>query len=368
VTIPRILLLEPWHGGSHAGLVEFLQRRIAADWTVATMPARAWKWRMRGSALHFAGLDEVRAGAFDVVLATSYVALAELVGLVPSVARARRILYFHENQWAYPSDPMRGDDARDLHFGVTQLVSAAAADVVVFNSAFNKDSFLREARAWSAKMPDHRPTAWIDRIAERTDVLPPPIGADVAALPRRAPQRSAGREPLVVWNHRWEHDKAPEDLFRALDHAWCTGARFRLALVGARARTEPVAITAAEATWRPRSVAWGALGRAEYVALLRRADVVVSTARQEFLGLSVLEAVHAGAAPLVPDRLAYPELWPEACRYRDSEELAARLVAICRGAETGVTNECLRAVTERFVPDALVGRWAALLGADPTTE
>jgi hypothetical protein len=36
--------------------------------------------------------------------------------------------------------------------------------------------------------------------------------------------------------------------------------------------------------------------------------VIVSTAEHEFFGLSVCEAIAAGAFPLLPDRLSYPEL------------------------------------------------------------
>ena len=69
--------------------------------------------------------------------------------------------------------------------------------------------------------------------------------------------------------------------------------------------------------------------RASYLEWLGTCDVVVSTARHEFYGIAVLEAVATGCAPLLPTRLAYPELLPtarhEECLYRDGEDLVRRL-------------------------------------------
>src|SRR6185295_9493603 len=53
-----------------------------------------------------------------------------------------------------------------------------------------------------------------------------------------------------------------------------------------------------------------AADRADYAGALATADVVVSTARHEFFGISVCEAMAAGCTPFVPRRLAYPELVP----------------------------------------------------------
>ena len=53
--------------------------------------------------------------------------------------------------------------------------------------------------------------------------------------------------------------------------------------------------------------------------------MAVSTAVNEFFGLAMIEAAYCGAFPLVPDRLAYPELYPAGMRYGSREALAARL-------------------------------------------
>lgn len=76
-----------------------------------------------------------------------------------------------------------------------------------------------------------------------------------------------------------------------------------------------------------RIIHFGTATDAEYPALLARADIVVSSARHEFFGVAVLEAIAAGALPLLPDRLSYPELVPSASPflYGDHDQLVDRL-------------------------------------------
>ncbi len=75
----------------------------------------------------------------------------------------------------------------------------------------------------------------------------------------------------------------------------------------------------------------GHLDDAGYVDVLQRADIVVSTALQEFFGISIVEAIYAGAFPVLPDGLVYreriPEQLREGCLYRGPNHLVALLEA-----------------------------------------
>jgi hypothetical protein len=63
--------------------------------------------------------------------------------------------------------------------------------------------------------------------------------------------------------------------------------------------------------------------------LLQAADIVVSTAIHEFFGVAVVEAIYCGCFPLLPHRLAYPEMLPVEhqgrCLYDGFEELVEGL-------------------------------------------
>ena len=363
----RILYIEPYEAGSHAAFTRSLTGGLEADWTVLTLPGRHWKWRMRGAVAWLAleRSTELR-GPFDVMLASAYLPLAELAGLVPGLATVPRLLYFHENQLAYP---VRAGSAgeRDLHFGFTQLVSALAADRCAFNSAWNRDSFLAAARELLGRMPDAVPAAWLERIAERSVVLPLPVelpdhlgtsGREVAA----GPERAVG--PLLLWNHRWEHDKGPETFFAVLERLAGRGVPFRVAVCGERFREAPAVFEGLRELLGPRLVQCGFVpDRREYLDLLARAQLVVSTAVHEFFGLSVLEAVQLGARPLVPDRLCYPELYPAEFRYGDEAALERELERLCRGWTAGTLElrADRRALTAPFAAARVLPRYAALL-------
>lgn len=356
----RCLYIEPFDAGSHAAFGRWLTQGIDAEWTALTLPGRHWKWRMRGAAVWFAREHAVElAEPYDVLLASSYLPLAELVGLVPTLSDVPKVLYFHENQLAFPvrREHVGGPD---YHFGFTQLVSALAADVAAFNSLHNRATFLESARGLLRRMPDAVPRDWVDAIEAKSCVLPLPI-----AFPPRGEEhgehgehaaRWRGDGPLIVWNHRWEHDKAPERFFDAMVALADAGRSFRVAVCGQRFGRAPRCFDEAAARLGARLVHMGSLPRDEYVGLLSTADICVSTADHEFFGVAVLEAMHCGARPLVPDRLAYQETVPDRFRYATDADLVPALTALLNRHDAGdslrvdLGETVARYASERVLP------------------
>jgi glycosyltransferase involved in cell wall biosynthesis len=156
-----------------------------------------------------------------------------------------------------------------------------------------------------------------------------PVGVDVEALASEDRPAEDGGPPLVLWNHRWDHDKAPEVFFRALRRLDHDGVEFRLALAGANVRSDPREFAEAEQRFVDRLVHVGHLDRERYLMLLVRSSVVASTAVHEFFGIAMVEAMAAGLVPLLPRALSYPELVPaefhEAVLYDSYGDLVRRL-------------------------------------------
>ena len=308
----RVLLLSAYDAHSHR---RWRQGLVAAfpewQWTVLTLPPRYFSWRVRGNSLSWAFAErKTLQQPYDVVIATSMTDLSALKGMVPALAAIPSLVYCHENQFAFPD--RRGALQNDPK--ITNLYTLLSADRVVFNSAYNRESFLSGAQALLRQMPDAVPAGVVDSIAGKSSVLPVPL--EQRWFDNRVDPE--GREPqfTIVWNHRWEYDKAPERLFGALLKLQAAGEDFRVHVVGQQFREQPPVFAEMYPRLQGHIGEWGMVeSEHDYRLLLQRAHVVLTTALHEFQGLAVLEAVACGCAPLAPDRLAYPEYIPDDYRY-----------------------------------------------------
>lgn len=304
----RALLLSAYDAPSHRRWRQSLVAALAdIEWTSLSLPPRYFRWRIRANSLHWALSEKAcLQQSWDLLLATSMVDISGLRALVPSLSQVPTALYFHENQFAYPRGHHQDSS---LEPQMMTLYSALCADILVFNSRYNRDSFLQGVASTLHKMPDFVPSGVADSLAKKSRVIPVPLESACFC----PPQPHAEMRPQVIWNHRWEYDKNPELLLATCDHLSDGGRSplpFVLHVTGQQFRYQPPAFERLRRLLQATDSlgTWGFVqSRADYRALLARCDLVLSTADHDFQGLSVLEAVAAGCLPLLPAHQVYPE-------------------------------------------------------------
>ncbi|XP_076602962.1 tRNA-queuosine alpha-mannosyltransferase isoform X2 [Chaetodon auriga] len=402
-----VLLVEAFHGGSHKQLIDLLRDNIDRC-AVFTLPAKKWHWRARTAALHFSQTIPT-CPSYRVLFTSSVLNLCELVALRPDLASLKKVLYFHENQLVYP---VRKDQERDFQYGYNQVLSCLVSDVVVFNSVFNMDSFLSSISSFMKKIPDHRPRDLDLLIRPKCVVLHYPVQfPDVTRLlpKHKLLRRSAEMSPVddiitpqdkqptprpeqedphqstseprtdqgtvseegtedqmkplhIVWPHRWEHDKNPELFFSTLIKLKERGLHFHLSVLGETFTDPPEVFLEARHLLDCHILNWGFLSsKDDYLEVLCQADVVVSTAKHEFFGVAMLEAVHCGCYPLCPKALVYPEIFPEYL-YSTPEQLCKRLQTLCRRPDVA-RKHVVKVDTSSFSWTSLKERFESLLAA-----
>lgn len=299
----NILALEPYYGGSHRAFLDGWIAKSRHTWTCLTLPAHHWKWRMRHAAITFAEqVTQLSDQALDAIFCTDMLNLAAFRGLAPSpIASLPAVVYFHENQLTYPDDTRT---QRDFHYAFDNFQTLLAADQAWFNSAYHRTEFFDQCRAFLKKFPDYTLDDHLDRALAKTIVASPGL-----------PEINTGKRehhfarPHIVWAARWEKDKNPEDFFAAMLQLKEAGHPFRLSVVGESFRDSPPIFDQARELLADHIDQWGFLpSHDDYLQLLGRCDIFISTAVHEFFGISAAEAILAGAMPILPNRLAYPEL------------------------------------------------------------
>ena len=302
----QVLFVEPFYGGSHKAFVEGWQDHSRHEFTILGLPPHKWKWRMRHGAITFARqVNQAFHGGsrWDVIVCSEMLSLAEFRGLVSrDVAELPVVCYFHENQLNYPT--AHGELAdRDYHFVFSNFATAVAADCNWFNSRFHKELFFDSMRELLQRMPDFRPLAELEEALEKSVVQHPGVEQTIDSQRRHHP-------PLkILWPHRWEYDKNPDDFFAALRLVE-KQVDFRLIVLGESFQNVPPVFADSYRHFADRILQWGYVeDRRQYLQMVQTADIAVSTASHEFFGIAMMEAAAAGVIPFIPNRLAYPEVF-----------------------------------------------------------
>ncbi|CAK8723655.1 Glycosyltransferase involved in cell wall bisynthesis [Candidatus Electrothrix aarhusensis] len=353
-TSQHILLLEPYYGGSHKAFLIGLQQQLNGyHFTLLSLPARKWKMRMQLAAPWFAerivemiAQNNNQGKNFDGILTSTFLDVAVLRSLLAAQGIYLPLaIYFHENQFSYPGQT---HDPGMLQFASINFNSALCADRLAFNSCYNLETFLDGICFYLKKSADMELCHLEEQIRKKSVILYP--GIDFRQIDVQSEGIPAGEgknnEPVIVWNHRWEHDKDPETFFLTLFEL-ALEYPFQVIVLGQHFHHQPEIFAQAKSVLGNRLIHFGYVeSRKEYARLLRQGDFIVSTARHEFFGISVLEGIRAGCRPVVPDRLSYRELFPKEYRYSQGK-LGEHLHSLFASPRP-VTNGEVRRLTEPY--------------------
>ncbi|CAB4068185.1 Glycosyltransferase-like domain-containing protein 1,DNA-directed RNA polymerase II subunit RPB4,Glycosyltransferase-like domain-containing protein 1-like,DNA-directed RNA polymerase II subunit Rpb4 [Lepeophtheirus salmonis] len=279
----KILIIEPFYGGSHKQLIQFLESVVPVAY-LATLTPKKWHWRARTGALALS--QSIPSEKFTHLFASSVLNLAELIAL-----------------------------RQDLN-------------VILFNSEYNMLSFLDGIDGFLSKQPDYKIKNLKHQLQGKCSVLYFPVNFPSLNVQRELTPKSV----RIVWPHRWEHDKNPTSFFNVLYRLHDEGHDFKISVLGETYTDVPRIFEEARLKLVDHIVNWGFVSSKDkyYQILINESDVVVSTANHEFFGVAVVEAAYLGCYPLVPNRLVYPELFPKKYLYSTDNQLYKRLREFCK--------------------------------------
>ncbi len=329
----KIVLIESYLTHSHHQWASSLQSSPHWDTECISLPGRDWKWRMHGSAITLAGKINDLSYHPDLIIVSDMIDL----GLLISLTRLRFstvpfILYFHESQFNYPLSPNDQDRKKgwDNHYAFINYSSALTADRVIFNSHFHRSVFLKACREYLGQLPQPNTREALRTLAKRSEVIFP--GMDFKKMSSNRISHSGSR-PIILWNHRWEYDKDPTLFFNTLLRLSEKGYSFDLVVLGKSNRRSPEVFSQVRKQLEDHILQWGyAESEEEYYQWLWKSDIIVSTSRQDFFGISVVEAIFCECWPILPDRLALPEHIPSSmkqyCLYQSDQDLEEKLITL----------------------------------------
>ncbi len=237
-------------------------------------------------------INLVREGLHcDGILASTFIDVAVLRALLSKNGIHLPIgMYFHENQFAYPT---RLQDRGQHQFAALNFTSALCADVLAFNSTYNLHTFLAGISRYLKKAADMSLDNSVADIRAKSVVLAP--GMDFTDLDSCAVHKQSKQKPVIIWNHRWEYDKNPDVFFTTLMRLSKQGLQFDVIVLGESFRDIPEIFPLAKAQLAQHILHFGYVrDRQKYYKLLTQGTIAVSTAIHEFFGLAMLEAVRGG--------------------------------------------------------------------------
>lgn len=167
---------------------------------------------------------------------------------------------------------------------INAVHNSLVADVVLFNSNYNRQSFLENIKNVIKLLPDYKPKSLREALEHKCQVLYYPVTyPDIEIAPT-----SKCNILHIIWPHRWEFDKGPEDFFKTLYYLKEHNMPFKLSVLGETFKDVPETFYNAKKDFESEIIHFGFVqDKSDYYKILMSGHVVVSTAKHEFFGVSL---------------------------------------------------------------------------------
>ena len=347
-----ILILDTFFTGSHRYWGEQLKKRLPFPVQLLTLSGKHWKWRMEGGAYELAQKFKKLSQKPKIIIATDMVNIPLFYAFANiSKDEIPCLLYFHENQFVYPINKLDNQktNKRDNHYSFINLTSALFSNHLVFNSEFNRSSFFNGVSDLIKKLPKNTLSQNIKDL--NSHVIYPGIEYPTYF-------ETAKSSPILLWNHRWEHDKNPELFVKGLKFLQSKSISFKLIILGKG--TEKREVTSFfKKNFKDELIHCGYVEtRKNYTDLVSQATHIPVTSKHDFFGLSVAEAMSYGCFAILPNHQAYPEHLLE---NKQSGTVYNFPNDYFQTLENSIKQEHKSKVKEKFFFEPVTKKWIELL-------
>jgi len=300
-----VYLIDPYYADSHRYWADQLVNNLNARVRIFQRSPVNWKWRMEGGAIDLAKEINQIDNIPETFLVTDYLNLSLFKCLLESrFLESRFVIYMHENQLTYPFSEKDSDviKNRDSHYGFINYTSCLVADAIIFNSQYHQTVFFDALHTLSQRLPD---SLDINLLKNKSQVIPLTINTENFKIKLSKSNTTKN----IIWNHRWDYDKRPDVFLDSMVQLKENNLKFNLILLGRIDKQTQKQYANQFEKLKESIIHFGfAESRNEYLNLLAKGNIIISTSIHDFFGLSVLEGIYAGCRPVLPHDLAYPEL------------------------------------------------------------
>lgn len=314
----KVLFIEPYDGGSHKLFLDQLLSQFqnkGIECNSITLAPKKWRWRFLSAHFYLAEIvnDRFSHAPPEIIICSSLMDTASFKALLKPVFHHSSIVtFFHENQLAYPiygnADNKKDQEKlKKYTYPLVHLNQILSSDALLFNSKFNFDSLFQGLEKFIQSMPDARPYKSFEDAKKKCFITG--LGVQISRKSNelldweKRPQR-------ILWNHRWEYDKNPQEFISLFYKLIKTHPHLELDLLGDNRKGQYSETFLKLKKMFPSHIkTFGGLNdREKYIKQLGYSRLLPVTSNHEFFGLSVIDAITNGVIPLLPNRLSYPEL------------------------------------------------------------